>query len=68
MVLRDGHLTRVDKEALFREIRAALDRPLSGLEVERRELARLVEPHLRRFYRGAVAGDASPFTVYNSRS
>ena len=68
VVLRDGRVTRVDKEALFREIKAALDRPLSAREVERRELARLVEPHLRRFYQGTVPREAAPFTVYNSRS
>ena len=68
VVLREGRLTRVDKAALFREIKAALDRPLSALEVERRELARLVEPHLRRFYSGTVPPDAVPFTVYNARS
>ena len=68
VVLRDGRVTRVDKEALFREIKAALDRPLSAREVERRELARRVEPHLRRFYQGTVPREATPFTVYNSRS
>ena len=68
VVLRDGRLTRVDKGALFREIRAALDRPLSAQEAERRELARQVEPYLRRFYAGTVPQDAAPFAVYNSRT
>ncbi len=68
VVLRDGQLTRVDKEALFKELKEALDRPLSPQEEERRELARLVEPHLRRFYQGTLPQDASPHTVYNSRS
>ena len=67
VVLRDGQLTRVDKEALFKEIKGALDRPLSPLEEERRELAGLVEPHLRRFYQGTLPQDASPHTVYNAR-
>ena len=68
VVLRDGQLTRVNKEDLFRELKGALDRPLSPLEQERRELARLVEPHLRRFYLGTVPQDATPHTVYNARS
>ena len=68
VVLRERHPTKVDKQALFREIKAALDRPLSGREVERRELAGLVEPHLRQFYRGTAPGEAAPFTVYNSRT
>ena len=68
VVLRERHSTKVDKEALFREIKAALDRPLSDREVERRELAGLVEPYLRQFYRGTAPGEAAPFTVYNSRT
>ena len=68
VVLRDRQLTRVDKEALFREIRDALDRPLSPQEEERRELARLVEPHLRQFYSGTMPPDAAAFTTYNARS
>ena len=67
VVLRDRQLTRVDKEALFGEIRDALDRPLSPQEEERRELARLVEPHLRQFYSATMPPDAAAFTAYNAR-
>ena len=68
VVLRDGQPTRFDRDALFEEIRGALDRPLTAQEVDRREVARLVEPHLRRFYEGTLPRDAQPYTVYNSRS
>ena len=68
VVLRDGQPTRFDKEALFEEIRGALDRPLSLQEEDRREVARLVEPHLRQFYQGTLPNDSQPYTVYNSRS
>ena len=68
VVLRDGQLTRVNKKALFKEIKEALDRPLSAQEEERRELARLAEPHLRRFYQGTLPQNSVPHTVYNSRS
>lgn len=57
----------MDKEELFREIKAALNRPLTTQEQERRELASLVEPHLRRFYSGTMRQDAQPFTAYNAR-
>lgn len=67
VVLRDGQLTRVDKYDLFREIKAALDRPLTPQEEERRDLAMRVEPHLRRFYSEAMPQDAEPFTAYNAR-
>ena len=68
VVLRDRQLTKVDKEALFKEIKAALDRPLTPREEERREMAQLVEPYLRQFYSGTLPHDASPFTAYNSRN
>ncbi len=68
VVLRDGQPTRFDRDALFEELRGALDRPLTAQEVDRREVARLVEPHLRRFYEGTLPRDAQPYTVYNSRS
>ncbi len=68
VVLRDGQLTRINKEDLFKEIKDALDRPLSARELERRELARLAKPHLRRFYEGTMPRDALPHTAYNARS
>ena len=66
VLLQDGRLTRVDKEEMFRELKAALDRPLSPQEAERRDLAKLVEPHLRRFYLGTVPQNAAPHTLYNA--
>ena len=66
VVLRDRRLTRVDQEALFKEIRASLARPLSAQEEERRELAGLVEPYLRLFYSGTMPQEAAPFTAHNA--
>ena len=68
IVLRNGQLTRIDKADLFKELKDALDRPLTATEIERRELARLAEPHLRRFYAGTLPSDASSFAAYNSRT
>jgi cytosine/adenosine deaminase-related metal-dependent hydrolase len=68
VLLQDGQLTRINKEDLYKEIKDALDRPLSARELERRELARLVEPYLRRFYVGTMPRDAVPHTAYNARS
>ena len=68
VVLKEGRHTLVDKAELFRELKAALDRPLSSQEIERRELARLAEPYLRSFYGGPVPHDAAPFSVYNARA
>ena len=68
VVMRDKELTRINKDDLFKEIKESLDRPLSTQEVERRELSRLVEPHLRRFYQGAMPQPGAPHTNYNARS
>jgi 5-methylthioadenosine/S-adenosylhomocysteine deaminase len=67
IIMRDKELTKVDKEGLFAELKTALDRPLSPAEAERRELSRLVEPHLRRFYAGTIPQKTTPHTSYNAR-
>ena len=67
VIMRDRQLTRVDKEALFSELKQALDRPLSASELERRDLSRQVEPHLRQFYLGTVPQEGSPYAYYNTR-
>ena len=68
IVLRDGQLTKIDKEDLYKELKQALDRPLTSQEQERRELSRMVEPHLRNFYLGTIPQDSVPHTAYNARS
>jgi cytosine/adenosine deaminase-related metal-dependent hydrolase len=68
VVLREGQLTRVNKEDLFKELRAALDRPLTPTEIDRRDLRDQAEPYLRRFFQGTVPQDTQPHTHYNARS
>ena len=68
VVMRDRHLTRINKEDLFKDLKESLDRPLSAQEVDRRELRRLIEPYLRRFYEGTMPQDSVPHTFYNARS
>ena len=68
IIMRDKQLTKVDKEGLFAELKKELDRPLSPSETERRELSRLVEPHLRQFYIGTIPLNTIPHTNYNARS
>ena len=67
VIMRDRQLTRVDKAALFKELKQALDRPLQPEELERRELSQLLEPYLRRFYQGTMPHEAPPHTYYNAR-
>ncbi len=68
VVMRDGQLTKIDKEGLFKELKEALDRPLTPQEVERRELSWLAEPHLRQFYQETMPRNAAPHTSYNAQS
>ncbi len=67
VVMRDGKLTHVDKDAVLKELNAALDRPLEPQEVEIRDIVRQVEPHMRRFLQGGFPKDTTPHSVYNSR-
>ena len=68
VVMQDRKLTKVDKEALFTELKAALDRPLEPHEIDRRDMAKQLEPHLHRFFQGTMPTDYVPHTVYNARS
>ena len=67
VVMQGGRVTRVDKEALFREIRRDLDRPLTQQERERGDLARQIRPHLKQYYTGALGQELQPHSVYNAR-
>ena len=67
LVMHERRLTRVDRAKICEELRRALARPLRPEEMERRELARALEPHLRRFYGGATDLGTPPHTCYNAR-
>ena len=67
VVMQDGRLTHVDKDAILMELNKALDRPLKPEELEARALAREVEPHMRRFLEGTFPYDATAHFVYNAR-
>lgn len=67
VVMREGRVTRVDKKALYQEIRASLDRPLTEEERRRGEMAREVRPYLKAYYEGSVSEELRPYSVYNAR-
>jgi 5-methylthioadenosine/S-adenosylhomocysteine deaminase len=50
VVMRDRRFTRVDKQEILRALQASLAAPLRPDELERRQLARALFPHVRRFY------------------
>jgi len=68
VVMKDRRLTRVDREQFVKELRRSLDRPLTPQEVERKKLGLDLEPHLRRFYSGALGELPAPHHGYNARS
>ena len=67
VVMREGRVTRVDKDALYKEIRANLDRPQTDEELALEELALEVRPHLKAYYAGSVSEELRPHSVYNAR-
>ncbi len=67
VVMRDRQLTKVDKEAFFKELRASLDRPRDAWETDRREVSQQVLPYMYRYYGAQTAQDMTPHTVYNAR-
>ena len=67
VVMRDRQLTKVDKEAFFKELRAALARPYNASERDRKELAQQVLPYLFRYYGAQTPQDMVPHTLYNAR-
>ena len=68
VVMQDRRLTKVDKQQLYRELKLALDRPLTPEESERKQLGRELAPHVKQFLEGTLPRDLTPHTVYNAKS
>jgi cytosine/adenosine deaminase-related metal-dependent hydrolase len=67
VVLRDGQLTRVDIESLYKELKDSLTRPSSLQETERSEFSEQLEPYLHRFYEKTIGRLSQPHYHYNAR-
>lgn len=52
VVYRDGRFTRIDRDAVLRQISDMLKRDLTEDELYRRQLSKAVLPHMRAFYEG----------------
>jgi 5-methylthioadenosine/S-adenosylhomocysteine deaminase len=50
ILYQDGKFTKVDRVAVLRQLSALLKRPLNADEIERRQLAKAVLPHVKAFY------------------
>ena len=68
VIMRERKLTRIDKELIFREIRASLAGPRQLHEIERGELATELAPYMFRFHSGTAGDIGMPHYVYNARA
>ncbi len=68
IVMRDRQLTRMDTENLFKEMKKSLNRPLTTQEIERGDLAKQLEPYIRKFHAAAIDDLLQPHYRYNSKS
>jgi 5-methylthioadenosine/S-adenosylhomocysteine deaminase len=68
VIYEDGKFTRIDREAALRELHQYLQRSLAADEIERRQLAKTLLPHVRRFYDGYFDPEAhQPYYRASSR-
>jgi len=67
-VYRDRRFTRVDKDAILRELARHLQRPMEPDELFRRGLSQRLFPHVKAFYDGYLdRQEVRPFYSMNSR-
>lgn len=69
VVYRDGSFTKVDRDAVLKEIAELLSKPRSPDEIARRELGHAVFPYVRQFYEGYLRDQPrTPFYAASSRT
>jgi 5-methylthioadenosine/S-adenosylhomocysteine deaminase len=70
VVYRDGRFTRIDRDAILREIEQTLARPRNPDEQARRALGAAVFPHVKTFYAGYLeqTPPRQPFYAPSSRT
>lgn len=68
LIYEDGRFTRIDRDAVLKEIETSLTRPRTADEERRRTLAHEVLPHMKAFYEGYLDGEERrPFYGSSSR-
>jgi cytosine/adenosine deaminase-related metal-dependent hydrolase len=68
IVLRDGKLTQIDIDNVYKELNKLLAKPLSREEMERQELARQLKPYAERFHAQTMGKLSQPHYYYNARA
>ncbi|MCZ8163859.1 MAG: amidohydrolase family protein [Beijerinckiaceae bacterium] len=68
VIYAEGRFLRIDRAAIHEAIRESLAAPLTPGEIDRRQLAEAVFPHVKAFYdRWLPEEPAPPHTHYNAR-
>lgn len=67
LVYADGRFTKIDRDAVLREISDVLAKPRTDVELARQKLGHAVFPHVKAFYDGYL-GDAPVIPFYGQSS
>ena len=65
VLMRDGRITKVDKEAVWAELKKHMSRPMAQHEIDRGNLGRDLLPHVNEFYKGWGLPGGRPHYLYN---
>lgn len=68
VVMRDGKLTTIDKQALIAELSAQAEQEPTTAQREREVLVAALEPYMLQFYSDWSLEDSRPFYLANSRT
>ena len=68
LIYKDGRFTKVDKEAVLRELSESLKKPLTDAEKQLGELGSAMDPHVRSFYKGYLDSEVrDPYYRRNTK-
>lgn len=68
VVYQDGKFTRIDKDAILQELAESLKAPFTPEELRMREMAKEVEPYVKKFYEGWLDhSNCNPFYCQSHR-
>ena len=65
VLMSNRQVTRVDKAAVWAELKSHLARELTPDDLERKRLAGDLYPHVQRFYQSWTVPEGTPFYHYN---
>ena len=65
VLMRDGRITKVDKDAVWAELKQHMNRPLAQNEIDRANLGRDLLPYVNRFYEEWGLPGGRPHYLYN---